>query len=132
MNALRILACVAISAIVASQTTGCRKKNKPDAVAVAPSEAPATAAVAAAPELPPANLPAGAGTTLAPSAAGDPGQEVVKTQNRFNRNAVWMAKLGKNDPQLRTQVLAEIQKAGLSPVELQELRKQAQMYGIKL
>ena len=43
-----------------------------------------------------------------------------------------MTKLGKNDPQLRAQVLAEIQRAGLSPAEMQELRRQAQMYGIKL
>ncbi len=135
MNALRILLCVAISAIFVSQTIGCRKRSKPDPSAVTPSETPAAAAApapAATPDLPPASLPTGAGTTLAPSVGGDPDKETVKTQSRFDRNAVWMAKLGKNEPQLRAQVLAEIQRAGLSPAELQELRKQAQMYGIKL
>ncbi len=132
MNSLRLLLCVALASLFASQTIGCRKRNKPNAESIPPSEAPAAPPVAAAADQPPASLPTGAGTPLAPNAAGNPGQETLKTQNRFNRNSLWMTKLGKNDPQLRAQVLAEIQTAGLSPAEMQELRKQAQMYGIKL
>jgi hypothetical protein len=56
----------------------------------------------------------------------------VKSQDRFNRNTDWISKLSSNNPQQRAQVLAEIQKAGLSPAEMQELRKQAQMYGVRL
>ena len=113
-------------------SNACRKKSPPVTAPAdpAPVQAPATPAVAApAPE--PANVPTGAGTKLAPTEKDDAVKAAAKTQDRFNRNSLWMAKLGKNDPQLRAQVLAEIQKAGLSPAEMQELRKQAQMYGIK-
>ena len=135
MNALRFLVLLTITMLLASPATGCRKRTKPDIAVTAPSETradPAPAAATPAPAPPPANLPTGGGTKLAPSESGDAGKEAVKTQSRFDRNTVWMSKLGKNDPQLRAQVLAEMQKAGLSPAELQELRKQAQMYGINL
>ena len=68
---------------------------------------------------------------MAPSEKDDAAKTAVKTQNRFNRNSTWLTKLGSNNPQIRAQTAAEIQAAGLSPAEMQELRKQAQMYGIK-
>ena len=133
MNTTRWLGGFVAVVLLAGLASGCRK-HKPVSAPAPESQAAATVAEAPAPAPapPPANLPTGAGTTLAPSAAGDPDKETVKTQDRFNRNSIWMAKLGRNDPQLRAQVLGEIQRAGLSPAELHELRRQAQMYGIKL
>jgi hypothetical protein len=111
---------------------GCRKREQPAPEAAPTAESAATPAVAPPTAGPEATLPTGPGTSLAPSNAGDPGKEAVKTQSRFNRNTGWLTKLAQNNPQLRSQVLAEIQKAGLSAAEMQELRKQAQLYGIKL
>lgn len=118
--------------LLAGLSAGCRKR-KPAAGPAPESQlaAPATAA-AAVPAPLPVDLPTGEGSKLAPSATGEVAKEAVKTQDRFNRNTVWLSKLGSSNPQLRSQALAEIQKAGLSPAEMQELRKQAQMYGVKL
>lgn len=131
MHSLRLLCCVALTALLATQATGCRKRTPPTPPAPDPSEAPVAAEPAAAVQAP-VHLPTGSGSSLAPSIAGEPAKEAVKTQDRFNRNSTWMSKLSQNNPQLRAQVLAEIQRAGLSPAEMQELRKQAQMYGVKL
>lgn len=117
-----------LSAWLIIHLAGCRKQSP--TVTVPPSvETPVSSPPAVG--TPPANLTAGTGTSLAPSLAGDPAKEAVKTQDRFNRNTLWLSKLGRNDPNLRTQVLVEIQRAGLSPAEMQELRTQAAMYGIK-
>lgn len=80
----------------------------------------------------PANIPPGAGSSIAPSSTDDEAKAAIKSQDRFNRNTVWLSKLGENDPQIRAQVLVEIQKAGLSAAEMQELRAQARQYGINL
>lgn len=121
-----------LAAWLVIQLTGCRKPS-PTATVTPSAETPVSSTSAVSdPSTPLANLTAGTGTSLAPSLAGDPAKEAVKTQNRFNRNTLWLSKLGRNDPNLRTQVLMEIQRAGLSPAEMQELRTQAAMYGIKL
>lgn len=133
MNTTRFIAGLVAAMLLTGLAAGCRKRKPagvPTTESQPPTQATETSIPAQAP--PPVSLPTGAGTALAPSNAGDPGKEAVKTQDRFNRNTAWISKLSSNNPQLRAQVLAEIQKAGLSPVELQELRKQAQMYGVKL
>lgn len=133
MLTMRVLSAVAV-AVLLILSTACRRKSPSMTTQSTPPPSDAAAVqtpAAPVPSLEPANVPTGSGSTIAPSEKDDPAKTAAKTQNRFNRNSVWMAKLGKNDPQVRAQVLAEIQKAGLSPAELQELRKQAQMYGIQ-
>lgn len=80
----------------------------------------------------PVTIPTGTGTALSPNPKGEAAPEAAKAQDRFDRNNVWLAKLAKNDRVVRSQVRAEIQKAGLSPAELAELRKLAEMYRISL
>ncbi len=132
MKAAYLLTSFVALALLTGLTSGCRKR-KPATEAV-PEPAPAAPATPAAPAQAPApvSLPTGEGSKLAPNAKGEPAKEAAKTQDRFNRNTGWISKLSGNNPQLRAQALAEIQKAGLSPAEMQELRKQAQMYGVKL
>lgn len=132
MKAARCSALTFVLALVVSLTAGCRKRKALTAPASDPAADAPASEPAATPAAPAPVLPAGPGTALAPSPAGDPAQEAVKTQDRFNRNTGWISKLSGNDPRTRAQALAEIQKAGLSPAEMQELRKQAQMYGVRL
>lgn len=132
MLTMRVLSAVAVAVLIVL-SAACRRKS-PSTPQSAPTPSDVTAVqtpAAPTPSPEPVNVPTGSGSNLAPSEKDDPTKSATKTQDRFNRNSVWMANLGKKDPQLRAQVLAEIQKAGLSPAELQELRKQAQMYGIK-
>lgn len=133
MNTIRVWVCFGAIGLTVLSVSACRRRAKADPPVVPPPPIESPTADASAPRGPaPANIRTGAGSSLAASASGDEAKEAVKTQGRFNRNSVWLSKLGENDPQVRAQVLAEIQKAGLSPAELQELHSQARQYGIKL
>lgn len=117
--------------LIFSAAVGCGSKAEPTPPAAPQVQTePATEATALTLDPATTSVPEGAGTALAPNPTGDKAAEAVKVQSRFDRNSVWLSKLSKNDPALRAQVRAEIQKAGLSQQEIQELRKTAAMYGV--
>ena len=125
------LHCLAIAGLILSAAAGCGPKDEPVPSATPQVQAePPPEATALTLEPATTSVPEGAGTALAPNPTGDKAAEAVKVQSRFDRNSVWLSKLSKNDPVLRAQVRAEIQKAGLSQQEIQELRKMAAMYGV--
>ena len=129
------MSCV-LALVMLTGIAGCRRKpkveNNPPTATPAPApDAKSASTPTASPAPEPINVPTGGGSSLAPSEKDDAAKSAVKTQNRFSRNSEWLSKLGSNNPQTRAQVAAEIQAARLSPAEMQELRKQAQMYGIK-
>ena len=132
---IRLISRIVLVCALAFGTSGCREKpaeNVP-ATSLPQAEAPAPEPEAISLDSSvPVSIPTGTGTALSPNPTGEPAPEAAKAQDRFNRNNVWLAKLAKNDRLVRSQVRAEIQKAGLSPAELAELRKLAEMYRISL
>ena len=132
---IRLISRIVLVCAFAFGTSGCQEKpaeNVP-ATSLPQAEAPAPEPEAISLDSSvPVSIPTGTGTALSPNPKGEAAPEAAKAQDRFNRNNVWLARLAKNDRLVRSQVRAEIQKAGLSPAELAELRKLAEMYRISL
>ena len=133
--AIRLISRIVLACALVCGASGCQEKPAENVPAPPSPQAEAPAPEPEAISLDsstPVSIPTGTGTALSPNPQGEAAPEAAKAQDRFNRNSEWLAKLAKNDRVLRSQVRAEIQKAGLSPAELAELRKLAEMYRISL